>query len=117
MQNPFADNKCKILSKHFGVGLCINANYIVNIIEKLSGSGRNDNGIPIPSVTAERQKNETKQIITFQTVHPYGLNDRVVTNVWQEKKVELLAISSYHYIAYSNIQIMTTLKLNLIILS
>ena len=117
MKNPFADNKCKILRKHFGVGLCINANYIVDIIEKLSGSRRNDNGIPIPGVTAERQKNETKWMLTFQTVHPYGLNDRVVTNIWQEKKVELLAISSYHYIAYSNIQIMTTLKLNLIILS
>ena len=47
MKNPFADNRCKILSKHFGVGLCRNANYIANIIEKLSGSGKDDNGIPI----------------------------------------------------------------------
>ena len=50
MKNPFADNRCKILSKHFGVGPCRNVNYIVNIIEKLSGSGRDDNGIPIPVV-------------------------------------------------------------------
>ena len=60
MKNPLADNRCKILSKHFGVDLCRNANYIVNIIEKLSGSGRHDNGIPIPGVTVERQKKGTK---------------------------------------------------------
>ena len=48
MKNPFADNKCKILTKHFGVGLCRNAKYTVNIIVKLSESGRDNNGIPIP---------------------------------------------------------------------
>ena len=41
MRNPFADNWCKILNKHFGVGLCINVNYLVIIIEKLSRSGNN----------------------------------------------------------------------------
>ena len=34
-EKSFADTKCKILSKHFGVGLCRNANYVVNIIEKV----------------------------------------------------------------------------------
>ena len=34
MKNPFADNKYKILSKNFGVGLRRNVNYIANIIEK-----------------------------------------------------------------------------------
>ena len=38
MKNRFAHNRCKILSKHFSIGLCKNANYIRNIIEKLSGS-------------------------------------------------------------------------------
>ena len=52
--NRFDDNRCKTLSKHFGVGLCRNANYIANILEKLSGSGRDDNGIHIPGVTVER---------------------------------------------------------------
>ena len=60
MKNPFADNRCTILSKHFSIGLCKNANYIVNIIEKLSGSGRDDNGNPIPGITVERQKKEMK---------------------------------------------------------
>ena len=59
MKNPFVDMACKILSKHVGVGLCRNPNYIVNIIEKLSGSGRDDNGTPIPGVTVEIQKKET----------------------------------------------------------
>ena len=78
MKNPFADNRCKILSKHFGVGLCRNANYIVNIIEKLSGSERDDNGIPILGVTVEGEKKETKWMLTILgNVYPYGLNDRV----------------------------------------
>ena len=85
MKNPFADNRCKILSKHFSVGLCKNANYIVNIIEKLSGSGRHDNGNPIPGVTVERQKKETKWMLTLQTVYPYGLNDRVGDEYMAEK--------------------------------
>ena len=50
MKNLFADNKCRILSKNFGFDFCRNANHIVNIIEKLSGSGRDYNGIPIPVV-------------------------------------------------------------------
>ena len=70
MKNPFADNKCKILSKHFGVGLSRNVNYIVNVNDNLSGSGRDDNGIPIPSITVERQKKETKWMLTLQTVYP-----------------------------------------------
>ena len=49
MENPFANNKCKIFNKHFGVGFCRNASYIVNIIDKLSGLGKDDNCIPIPA--------------------------------------------------------------------
>ena len=77
MKNPFACNRCKILSKHFIVGLWRNVNYIVNIIEKFSRSGRDDNGIPIPGATVKRHKMETKWLITLQTVYPYGLNDKV----------------------------------------
>ena len=85
MKNPFDDNRCKTLSKHFGVGLCRNVNYIVNIIEKLSRSGRDDNGIPIPGVRVERQKKETKCVLTLHTVYPYGLNDRVGDEYMTEK--------------------------------
>ena len=62
-----------------------NANCIVNIIEKLSGSGRHDNCNPIPGVTVERQKKETKWMFTLQTVYPYGLNDRVGDEYMAEK--------------------------------
>ena len=47
MKTQCADNKCiNILSKHFAVGLCRNANYVVNTIEKLFGYGKEDTGIP-----------------------------------------------------------------------
>ena len=72
MRNPFPDNRYKILSKHFSVGLCRNTNYVVNIIEKLSGSGRDDSGIPIPGVTVDRHKKETKCMLTLETVYLYG---------------------------------------------
>ena len=85
MKKPFADNKCRILSRHFGIGPCKNANYTVNIIEKLSGSGRDENNKPLPSVTSERQKKETKWMLTLQTVFPYGLNDRVGDEYMTEK--------------------------------
>ena len=76
MRNPFAANGCKILSKHFCVDLCRNANYIVNSIKKVSGSGKDDNGIPISDVIVQRQKKESKWMLTLQTVYPYGLNDK-----------------------------------------
>ena len=53
--------------------------------EKLSGSGREDNDIAIPGVTVERQKKETKWMLTLQTVYPYGLNDRVGDEYMAEK--------------------------------
>ena len=65
MKNPLTDNNCKIFNKHFGVGLSRNANFIVNIFEKLSGSGRDDNGIPIPYVTVVRQKKKTNWMHTL----------------------------------------------------
>ena len=86
MKNPFADNNCKIISKHFGIDLCRNANYIVIIIEKLCGSDRDDSGIPIPCVTVKRQKIETKWMLTLQTVYRYGLNDRVRDGYMAEKE-------------------------------
>ena len=90
MKNPFADDRYKILSKHFSVGLCRNANYIVNTIEKLSGSGRDGNGIPVPGVTVEREKRGTKWMITLQIVYTYGLNDRVGDEYMAEKDIRVV---------------------------
>ena len=99
IKNRFADNRCKILRKHFSVGLCKNANCIVNIIEKLSGSGRDDNGNPIPVVTVKRQKKEAKLMLTLQTIYPYGLNDRVGHEYREEKDSRVVGnkfLPSYH---------------------
>ena len=60
MNNLFADNRCKILITHLVLTFAEMRTNIVNIIEKLSGSGRDDNGILIPGVTVERHKMETK---------------------------------------------------------
>ena len=63
-----------------GVGLCTNC--IVNIIEKLSGSRRDGNGIPIPGVTVK----DTKWMLSLQTVYPDGLNDTVPDEHMAEKE-------------------------------
>ena len=89
MKNPFADNKCKIHSIDFCVGRCRDSNYIVNIIEKLPGSGKDDNGIPVPGVTVERQKKDTKWMLTLQTVYHYGLNDRESDEYTAEKETRV----------------------------
>ena len=50
MKNLFADTKRKELSKHFRNGFYRNTNYIVNIIENISGSGRDSNGVAVLGV-------------------------------------------------------------------
>ena len=97
MKNPFSDNKCRILSKHFGTGLCKNAKYSINIIEKLSGSGRDENNKPLQGVTSERQRMETKWMLTLQTVFPYGLNDRVGDEYMKEKESRVVGKNFYLY--------------------
>ena len=37
-------------------------------------------------------------------------------NIWQKRKLELLGKSSYHYLVYTNVHVIITLKLNFIIL-
>ena len=49
----------------------------VNIIEALSGSGRDDSDVPILGITVERQKREMERMLTLQTVYPFGVNDRI----------------------------------------
>ena len=58
---------------------------MVKIIKKLFGSGRDDNSIPIPGVTTERQKKETKWMLILQKFYPYGLNERVGDECMAEK--------------------------------
>ena len=90
IKKPLSDNKCKSLSKHFSIGLCRNADYQVNIIEKLDGSGRDKNGKPLPGVTSLRGKSETNWMLTLQTVYPYGLNDRIGDEYMIEKDCRII---------------------------
>ena len=90
MKNHFAENKCKILSKHFSVGLCRNPNCIVNITYKLSRSRRDDNSIHIPGVAVERQNKERKSMLTFQTVYPDDLNNSLGDKYMAETKCRVV---------------------------
>ena len=56
MNHPEKDNTCRILSEHFSKGACKNAKFSVHIIEKLRGSGRDDNGDVDPAITSTRRK-------------------------------------------------------------
>ena len=68
---------CKRLSNHFSEGLCKNANYHVQIIEKLEGNGRTGRKALDTQVTSLRKARETHWMLKLRTVYPYGLNDRI----------------------------------------
>ena len=112
MKSPFVQNNsicttfcCQSLQK---------CELHIKITDKLSESGRDDNGIPILRITIERWKKETKWMLTLQPVFSYGVNDKVGDEYMVETD---LAMTSYHYIVYTSFQIIITLKLSLIILS
>ena len=89
--HPEKDNYCRILSDHFSKGLCKNATYSLHIIEKLEGSGREENGEVDSAVTTIRRKKETEWMLKLRTVFPYGLNDRVGDEYMTEKDNSVIA--------------------------
>lgn len=68
---------CKILSGHFTSGLCKDAGFKVQLLEKLPGDGRSNRKAIDPSCTALRKERERFWMLKLRTVYPYGLNDRV----------------------------------------
>ena len=68
---------CNRLSNHFSEGLCKNANYSVQIIEKLEGDGRTERNALNSQVTSLRKARETHWMLKLRTVYPFGLNDRI----------------------------------------
>ena len=77
INHPDHDHNCRILRDHFSKGLCKNATFTVNIIEKLPGNGRDNDGNMDPAVTRIRKRKETNWMLKLRTVFPFGLNDRV----------------------------------------
>ena len=77
IKNPSKHGTCKILSNHLNKGLCKNAKYMVQILEKLPGTGRTERNAVDVKQTSSRRKREDYWIKTLRTVFPYGLNDRV----------------------------------------
>ena len=68
------DKACKYIEEHFSKGICKDAGFHVNIIEKLEGNGRTDKGAIDLSVAKFRRSRETKYITELRTIYPYGLN-------------------------------------------
>ena len=66
----------RYVKAHFTSGLCCGASFKINIIEKLPGNGRDENGAIDPEVTAERRQRERWWMHELRTIYPYGLNIR-----------------------------------------
>ena len=87
INHPEKDHTCRILSEYFSKGLCKNATFTVNIIEKLHGTGRDEHGSIDSAITAIRRKKETDWMLKLRTVFPHGLNDRVGDEYCQRRIV------------------------------
>ena len=73
------------MNEHFSSGLCKGATFSVQVIEKLSGSGRDESGKVDPGVAVLHRKKATEWMLRLRTVYPYGLNDRVGDEYMPEK--------------------------------
>ena len=77
MSRKLKSNSCKWLAEHFSTGICKNAKYSVQIIEKWQGNGRTSHGAIDLGEAILRRKRETEWILKLRTVYPYGLNKKV----------------------------------------
>ena len=76
IKNWKGDHGCRILTEHFSQGVCKGATYSVNIIEKLPGDGRGEDGKIDSTVARIRRQKERDWMRKLRTVYPFGLNDR-----------------------------------------
>jgi len=58
IKTPEKYGTCKILTSHFNEGICKDAQYTVQIVEKLEGNGRTDRQAPDPLQTSHRKSRE-----------------------------------------------------------
>jgi hypothetical protein len=89
--HPEKFGSCHILSEHFTSGLCKDAPYSVQILEKLEGNGKTINNVWDPSMTKLRKERELHWMLKLRTVYPYGLNDRVGDEFKIERNQKLIA--------------------------
>ena len=75
--HPDKSQNCKILSEHFHSPLCKGFGYTVQVLEVITGTGRDVSGDMDPSVTKIRKDKEKYWMLKLRTVYPYGLNDMI----------------------------------------
>ena len=75
--HPDKSQNCKILSEHFQSPLCKGSGYTVQVLEVLTGTGRDAHGNMDPSETKIRKDKEKHWMLKLRTVYPYGLNDTI----------------------------------------
>ena len=77
MGGKLKSSSCKWLAEHFSTGICKNAKYSPQIIEKWQGNDRTSCGAIKLGEAVLRRKRETEWILKLRTVYPYGLNEKV----------------------------------------
>lgn len=92
--NPDKHGYCKILRNHFNKGICKDSKYVVQIVEKLEGSGRTERNAIDPAITTFRRKREDFWMKTLRTVYPYGLNDHVGDDYMRDQARERIGSKS-----------------------
>ena len=84
---------CRTLADHFNIGLCKDAKYMVQIVEKLDHTGRTERNVIDTSHNKSRSERELHWMLKLRTVYPYGLNDKVGTD-WHKNQTEQVIIGS-----------------------
>ena len=77
IRNANKQNYCKTLCSHFQKGVCKNAKYCVNVVEKIDGDGRLKDGKIDLDMATYRRKKEKEWMLKLRTAYPFGLNDRI----------------------------------------
>ena len=71
MSGKIKSNSCKGLAQHFSTGICKNAKYSVQIIQKWQSNDRLNHGAIDLGEAVARRKRETEWMLKLRTVNPY----------------------------------------------
>jgi hypothetical protein len=73
---------CRVLTEHIKSYPCNGYGFSVQIIQTLSGTGRNRYDLEDQVITQKRVSIEEEWMIKLRTVYPYGLNDKCHGSLW-----------------------------------